>query len=132
MMTEPLITKPSCEQVRANAQAFRADLIAMLKERGQMGVSELVAATGAAADKIRSHMNRMTNEGRIEKQMIAGKAHSRGGTRVTVYRALDYAEIDEDAPKRPRPKAYPLHHVRDSLVAALFGPAKQQHGDLTK
>jgi hypothetical protein len=37
-----------------------------------------------------------------------------------------------EQPKQKTVTDYPLHHVRDPLHTYLFGPAKQQHGELTK
>jgi hypothetical protein len=103
-----------------------------IPEHGPMGSTELVALTGSKMNTIREYMSKLVNEGRALSELIANPVNG-GRTVMAIYSVGDGTIPQKgEVAKRETVTQYPLHHVRDSLVTALFGPAKQQHGDLTK
>lgn len=69
---------------------------------------------------------RMVQDGAVTAERIAGSPS------YMEYSLVGEWQSKQDARRKGLLKKYPLHNVRDPLVAFLFGPAQQQNGELTK
>ena len=116
--------KMSRDEQRQKAAMFRDLLIDLLNEHGPLKAAQLVALTGSKLSTVREYMSKLTHEGRAISTHVPAPGNGGAGW-VAMYSAGDgLAPLKGECAKQRTLTKYPLHHVRDELVAALFGAAR--------
>jgi predicted ArsR family transcriptional regulator len=110
---------------RANATKLKLRLLDLLIGRA-MSVKEMAEALDCNAKTLRDYLHRMTNEGLVVSVLVKGYC---GAPTAAIYTlGAQSFDVTGDRKSQRTRTTYPLHHVRDELHTALFGPAKQ-HGE---
>ena len=120
---------PRAEEM-AIAAALKKEIVDLLTSES-MSVGELSAVTGAKPTTVRDYLFRMAKAGQVTSVIKNGY---KGSSTAAIYSLGTGGATRGGCEKIHRPvrTIYPQNHVRDELVAFLFGPAKQQNGDMTK
>lgn len=128
-MTKPKNTPEAVMRAAAKkaGMLLRASVTEQLRECGTQTAVQVHAVIGGDFDDVVQSLYRMCKAG------AARSARGKAGE-LSKYTLVDEETLVHNASKPHRPvfRAWKLNLKRDPLTAALFGPAKQQHGEMTK
>ena len=107
---------------RANAALIREKMLVLLADNA-MSVRELANALDYKMSTLRDYLSLMIDKKLIASTIIRGYG---GASFAAVYHLVDEdgGAIESCGVFQKTLKVYPLNHVRDPLVAALFGSAR--------
>lgn len=120
----------------ADAAALKELILQLITDHGPLSASAIADYVDTTAKTVREYAHRMIREGSLKSDLIVGRSSGTAGN-VTAYYSLSDGQGGGELilnPNRNMGKArqvirtkYPQHHERDTLVAALFGPAQPRN-----
>ena len=123
--TGPVIKRgpKKCDRAteRANADKLRARMIELLTVKS-MTVKEMGEALDCKPSTLRDYLHRMTNDGLVQSVLVKGYCGAPTAALYSLGKGEPNTACDRSSQKTL--KVYPLNHVRDALVEALFGAAR--------
>lgn len=113
--------KTLIEARNMKSQVVRARIVAHIEKNGPATNLELQAAIGRSPSTVYHHILMMSRIGLVHNQPIY---NNKNGTDEAMWHLGENPNKSGDPEVvQRRVKVWPLHHVRDSLVSALFGSA---------
>lgn len=114
---------PTTEQNRARARIMRARIIDHIEKNGPSTNTALQIALGRSPSTIYYHVAGLAKEKKIHNEPVRNDVNCNPEA-VWHLGENPNQSTDPDVIQR-KVKIWPLHHVRDSLVTALFGAPQQ-------
>jgi hypothetical protein len=109
------------DQNLARSRIMRARIVSHIEQNGPATNAELQFALGRSPSTIIHHTSILAREDAIHNEPAYN--HKNGKDEFVWHLGQGIGPIKSNVRQR-KIKKWPLHHVRDSLVAALFGTTK--------
>lgn len=111
------------EARNVKSAVVRARIIAHIEQNGPATYLDLQAALGRSASTIYYHAVMLAKAGKIHSEPIYNEQNH--GDEAVWHLGENPNKSKDPEIVRRQVKTWPLNHVRDSLVAAFFGPGRE-------